>query len=102
MKKIIPLLRPAGILLTREPLPPLDETLLIPNDVANLDDVACNVIIQDFDCLTNRNASSEQLDHVSRLEDNVRVVCFTRCPNGHGTMDEIKGACDTLAETLRL
>lgn len=78
------------------PLPPLHKSLLVPHEVANFDDVARSVVLQDLDRLVNRDTTSHQLYHVSGFEDNVGVVSFSRRLDRHRTVDEIKCTCNSL------
>ena len=77
-------------------LPPLCETLLVPDKISNLDDVAGNAIIQDFDGLSNCDTSRKKFDHVSRLKDDVGIICLPRCTNRHRTVNKIERACYVL------
>lgn len=71
-------------------LSPLDKALLIPNDIANFDDVACDIVVQDLDRLAYGNSTRKQLDHVARFEDDIGVIGFASGSHRHGTMNEIK------------
>ncbi len=82
---------------TDNSLPPLDKALLIPDNVTNLDNIAGNVVVQNLDSLSYGHSSGKELDHITSFQDDVRVVCFSRCPHSHRTMDEVKGASDTLS-----
>ena len=82
---------------TNDPLSPFHESLLIPHDVTNLDNVACNVVVQDLHSLPNRYASRKELDHISSFEDDIWVVCFTCCSYGHGTVNQVERAGNPLA-----
>jgi hypothetical protein len=64
-------------------LPPLDEAFLITHGIPYLNDVASNVIVQDFDSLPNRDASCKQFDDVSRFKNDIRVICLSRRPHRH-------------------
>jgi hypothetical protein len=77
-------------------LPPLCETLLIPNKISDLDDVASNAIIQDFDRLSDCDASRKEFYHVSRLQNDVGIICLPRCTNRHRTVNKIERACYVL------
>lgn len=80
-----------------DPLPPLHKPFLIRNDVPDLDDVACNGIVQNLDRLGDVNASSEQFDQVAGFEYNVRIIGFAGCPHRHGTTNQVEGACNSLS-----
>ena len=72
-----------------DPLPSLDEPLLVRNDVPDLDYVAGNSIVQDLDRLSNVHASSEQFDQVAGFEYDIRVIRFPGRPYRHGTADQV-------------
>ena len=48
-----------------DPLPPLDKALLVPHQVADLDDVGRHAVVQDLDRLRRRHGAGEQLDQVA-------------------------------------
>jgi len=73
-------------------LPPLDEALLVTDDISYLDDVASNVVVQDFDRLPDRDAPREQLDHVPRFQNDIGVVRLPRRAHGHRAMNEVERA----------
>ena len=66
---------------TDDPLPSLDKPLLIPNYVTDLDDITGDIIIQNLNCLTNSDSSCKQLDHIPGFENDIWVICFSRCPH---------------------
>ena len=66
---------------TNDPLPSLDKPLLIPNYVTDLDDITGDIIIQNLNCLTNSDSSCKQLDHIPGFENDIWVICFSRCPH---------------------
>lgn len=72
---------------TNDPLSSLDEPLLIPDDVSNLDDIAGNGVVQDLDRLTDSNTTSEELDHVPGLQDDVGIISLTCSSHRHRTVD---------------
>jgi hypothetical protein len=77
-------------------LPPLCETLLIPNKISYLDDVASNAIIQDLNSLSDCNASRKEFNHISCLEYDIGIICFPRCTNRHRAVNKIERACYVL------
>jgi hypothetical protein len=80
-----------------DPLSPFYESLLIPHEGPNLDNIARDIVVQDFDSLGDCDASGEKFYHVACFKDDVGVVCFSGCADGHRAVYEIKSAGDTLA-----
>ena len=68
--------RPTCAVLSQNSLPPLDETLFVSNQVADLDDVACHSILKDLDRLRGRYGSGKKLDQITGVEDSCWVVCL--------------------------
>ena len=79
-------------------MPPLNESFLISYNVSDLDYVASYGVVQNFDRLVNSDASCKELDHISRFEDDIRVVSLPRCSDRHRTIDEIEYTCYTLSK----
>jgi len=80
-------------------LSPFHEPFLIPNQSSNLDNIASNLVVQDFDGLSNGHTSRKQFDHVSGFENDVRVVCLASRPYGHGTVNQVECAPYSLENT---
>lgn len=81
---------------TDDPLPSLDKALLISQQVADLDHVALDAILEDLDGLREGHGSREKSDHVSRFENHIRVVRLPGGLDGHGAFDKIQRACDAM------
>lgn len=61
-------------------LSPLHESLLVPHDVANFDDIARHRVVQDFHGLTYRDTPGKKFDHVTGFKDDVWIVCLSGGP----------------------
>lgn len=81
---------------SNDPLSPLHKPLLVPHQRPNLDNITGNRVVQNLHSLRDSHATRQKFDHIAGFEDNVRVVGFSRCPHGHGTVDQIKCACYSL------
>ncbi len=46
--------------------------------------------LQNLESLLSWNASSEQLNEISRLENGIRVPCFARSLDAHTALDKIE------------
>ena len=79
-------------------LSPLDKSLLISYNVSDLDNIASDGVVQNFNGLVNSDTSCKELDHVTSFENDVRVVSLPRRSDCHGTIDEIEDACYTLSK----
>jgi hypothetical protein len=93
-------------------LPALDEAVLVADDIANLDDVARDAVLEYANSLRHAQLPSvqvggsphlgqghtpgEQLDHVSRLKDDVRVKGFARSFDEHRALHEVECAAEAL------
>jgi hypothetical protein len=80
----------------------LDVALLVADERADLDDVARDAVVEDLDGLPDGDAAREELDHVARLEDDVRVVRLARRAHGHRAVDEVERARDALRARVSL
>lgn len=61
-----------------ETLPPLDEAFLVVHNVADLDNVARHLVLEDFDRLLDRHAARKELDEIARFEKNERIPRLAR------------------------
>lgn len=77
-------------------LSPLHKPVLITNQIANFDDVACHVVLQYLLSLSDCDPSCEQLDDVSRFKYDVWIECFACRPDGHGPMNQVQCARNAL------
>ena len=82
-----------GPIRTEDTLAALDEALFVADQVADLDDIACGAVFEDFDGLRRGDGAREELYEVPSVEYGGWVVGFSRCAHGHGALDEIEGAC---------
>jgi hypothetical protein len=79
-----------------DPLSPLDISLLVPDQIPDLDDVTGNVVVQNLHSLCDGNTSGKQLDHVSGFKDDVWIECFAGRAHGHRAVYQVKGASNSL------
>ena len=80
----------------QDPLPPLDEAVLVPHQVPELDNVGCDAVVEDLDGLRRGHGPRQELDEVPRFEDGGWVEGFARCAHRHRAFDQIEGACDVV------
>ena len=93
----------------------LDESFLVANLAADLDDVACASIFEDFEGLAigrcqsqanhtrkinatdllHRHTSRKQLDKVTRLQNCSRVESLPGRLDSHATLDQVQSARDS-------
>lgn len=62
--------------LSQNPLPPLDEPILVVHHVPNLDDVACDAVLENLDGLGCRHGASQQFDQIARIENRSWIKCL--------------------------
>ena len=77
-----------------EPLPTLNVSLLVPNHPSNLYHVALHVVLQDLQRLGGGNRARQELNEVTRFDDDVRIERLSRGAHGHGTLHEVELARD--------
>lgn len=77
-------------------LAPFDEALFVADQVADLDDVGGDAVVEDLDGLRGGHAAREELDEVARFEDRGWVVGLARGAHGHAAFDEVERAGDVL------
>lgn len=112
---------------TENPLSALDEPVVVANNVANLDNIGVDGVLEDLDglfrhapfCISGlldcrerartesshlreRHTSSEQLDQIARLEDDIRVERLPRSLDRHRTLDQIQRRANALQLSLLL
>ncbi len=75
----------------------LDEAVLVADEVADLDDVARDAVVEDLDGLRRGHAAGQQLDEVAGVEDGGRVKGLAGRLDHHRALDQIQGAGDAVA-----
>jgi hypothetical protein len=68
---------------TYNTLSSFDEPFLIPDEIPDFDDIASDTVIKDLDCLSHRDTSSKEFDHVPSFENNIGIKRFTRRSHRH-------------------
>jgi hypothetical protein len=81
---------------TYDTLPSFYKSFLVSYYVSYLNNIASYGVVQDFNGLVNSDASCKELNHISSLQNDVRVIGFPGCPDRHGTIDEIQRTRYTL------
>jgi hypothetical protein len=85
---------------TQKTLAALDKALLVPHNPTDLDDVRLHVVIQDLQRLLHGDTTSQELDEITGLNDDVGISGLAGGLHGHGTFDEVKLASN--AKFLRV
>lgn len=81
---------------TDDALPSLHKTLLVAHNVPNFDDIARHVVLQDLDGLCKRDAAAQQLDQVTRTQDDVRIKSLPGGAHRHGSLNKIQCTGDAM------
>ncbi|GMT11311.1 hypothetical protein PFISCL1PPCAC_2608, partial [Pristionchus fissidentatus] len=90
-----------GAIVADETSSTLDESLLVRHHGRDLDDLTADVVLQRTNRLLVRYGTGHQLEHTTNLDDNVRVPCLSRGPNGHGSLKQIEFSLEVVvAERL--
>ena len=81
----------------KEPLPPLDKALLVPDQAANLDDVARNVVVVHYaHSLLDRDGAGDELDEVAGAQDGGGVPGLAGGLDGERALDSVELRVDSV------
>lgn len=92
----------------------LNKAVVVADHVSDFDDIAHSLVLEDLDRLRpvsyalkrertylgHRDRSSEELDEITRLHDNVRIKSLSRRLDRHGPLDQIQNSRHSLRKPV--